>query len=140
MQRMKAFFQTIEGDIEGDEQIKQSVKQKALEKMAIIEDSKQFHVDVNINEKESLAQPLRSRLLTMSNFSHWKLSLSVVALALFVIIGQEAMKGSLNIFPRMGSTQKLAQSAGSPRRLRIQKVQWKWALIVMQKQKGLMTP
>ncbi|MCO1603006.1 DUF4349 domain-containing protein [Desulfosporosinus nitroreducens] len=114
LQRMKAFFQTIEGDIEGNEQIKQSVKQKALEKMASIEDSKQFHVDVNINEKESLAQRLRSRLLTMSNFGHWKLSLSVVALALFVIIGQEAMNGSLNIFPRMGSTQKLAQSVGSP--------------------------
>ncbi|MCB8814481.1 DUF4349 domain-containing protein [Desulfosporosinus shakirovi] len=114
LQRMKGFFQTIEADIEGNEQIKQSVKQKALEKMTGIEDLKELHVDVNINEKESLAQRLRSRLLTMSNFGHWKLSLSVVALAFFVIIGQEAMNGSLNIFPRMGSTQKLAQSTGSP--------------------------
>jgi|GEM_PF-737000 len=110
LQRMKAFFQTIEADIEGNEQVKQSVKQKALEKMASIEDSKEFYVDVKINEKESLAQRICTKLLTMSNFGRWKLGISVVALALFVIIGQEAMKGSLNIFPRMGSMDKSTES------------------------------
>jgi len=111
LQRMKAFFQTIEADSESTEQVKQSVKQKALEKMARTEELERL--PVYENEKESLAQRIRARILTLRHFRRWKLSLSVAVLAVLVIIGQDALNGSGSIFPRMGSLEKSTQSAQS---------------------------
>lgn len=113
LQRMKAFFQTIEADSEGNEQIKQSVKQKALEKMARLESPEEFPVSLNNPDRQTLAQQIRTRLLSWNNFSHWKLSISVVALAVFVIIGQGAMNNSWSIFPRMGSVDRSPRSVVS---------------------------
>ncbi|KGK89023.1 hypothetical protein DP73_11590 [Desulfosporosinus sp. HMP52] len=124
LQRMKTFFQSIEVDSAANEKIKLSVKQKALEKMSGLGDSRESLINAidqekvisqKATQKVTLSQKIRTSLLSMSNFGHWKLGISVAALALFVIIGQEAMNGSGNILPRMGSSmeEKSTQSAGS---------------------------
>lgn len=109
LQRMKAFFQTIETDSERNEQIKQSVKQKALEKMAKTEELEPL--PVYEHEKEGLTQRIRDKILTLRYFRQWKLGLSVAVLAILVIIGQDALNGSGSLFPRMGGMQKSNQSA-----------------------------
>lgn len=123
LQRMKTFFQSIEADSAANEKIKLSVKQKALEKMSGLGDSRESKINVfdqekgisqKVKQKATLSQRIRTTLLSVSNFGHWKLGISVAALALFVIIGQQAMNGSGNILPRMGSSmEKSTQSTGS---------------------------
>lgn len=99
LQRMKEFFQTIESESEGNEQIKQSVRQKALEKMARVEDEEMLPMD----SKEGLVQRTRVGLRALIGNFRWKLSLSVAMLAILVMIGQGAMGASWSLFPRMGS-------------------------------------
>ena len=105
---MKAFFHTItfQSDSEGNEQIKQSIKQKALEKMAKEEE----RGGLPVTSKEGLVQRIRTRLRTMLGPRPWKLGISVVGLALLVIFGQMFMNGSSNLLPRMGSKENLNQS------------------------------
>lgn len=98
LQRMKSFFQTIESESEGNEQIKQSVKQKALEKMARIEEEEVLPV----KNQKGFVQRTRVGLRTLIGSFRWKLSLSVAMLAILVIIGQGAMGSSWSIFPSMG--------------------------------------
>jgi len=107
LQRMKAFFHTIQSDSEGNEQIKQSIKQKALEKMA-----QEERVGLPLVGKEGLVQRTRTRLRSMLGQQQWKLGIPVVALALLVIIGQGIMKGSFNLLSRIGNPEIASQSTG----------------------------
>ncbi|HUS89436.1 MAG TPA: DUF4349 domain-containing protein [Desulfosporosinus sp.] len=104
---MKAFFHTItnQSDSDGNEQIKQSIKQKALEKMA----NEEERGGLPVIGKDGLVQRIRSRLRMMLGHRPWKLGISVVGLAMLVIIGQGVMNGSFNLLPRMGSQEKSSQ-------------------------------
>lgn len=99
LQRMKTFFQTIESESEGNEQIKQSVKKKALEKMARAEEEEVLPV----KNQEGFVQRTRVGLRTLIGNFRWKLSLSVAMVAILVIIGQGAMGTSWGLFPSTGS-------------------------------------
>lgn len=114
LQRMKAFFHTIEADTGSNEQIKQSVKQKALDKIARTEGLAGVSVNAPSNDKEGFAQRIRTRLLRLGNFGRWKLSLPIAGLVILLIIGQGALNGSWNTFPRMGSVERLTQSKSMP--------------------------
>ena len=105
LKRMKAFFNTIQSDSNMNEQIKQRVKQKALEKM-----SKEEQVSLPLIDKEGLVQRLRKKIRTFFGYRQWKLGISVVSIAMLVIIGQGVMNGSFNLLPRMGSQEKSTQS------------------------------
>lgn len=109
LKRMKAFFHTItvQSDSEGNEQIKQRIKQKALEKMA----NEEERGGLPVIGKDGLIQRIRTRLRTMLGHRQWKLGISVIGLALLVIfIGQGVMYDSFNLFPRMGSKENSTQS------------------------------
>jgi len=106
LKRMKAFFHTIKSDSDENEQIKQSIKQKALRKMAKAEEG----AVLPLIEKEGLVQRLRTRLREILGNSPWKLGISVVGLAMFVIIGQGVMNDSFNLLPGMGGQEKSTQS------------------------------
>ena len=84
LKRMKAFFHaiTIKSDSEENEQIKQSIKQKALEKMA-----QEERVGLPLIGKEGLVKRIRTRLRMMLGPRQWKLGIAVVGLAMLVIIG-----------------------------------------------------
>lgn len=108
LKRMKAFFHTItvQSDSEGNEQIKQSIRQKALEKMAKEEE----RGGLPVTGKDGLVQRIRTRLRMMLGPRQWKLGISVVCVAMLVIIGQAVMNGSFNLLPRMGSQVKTSQN------------------------------
>jgi len=108
LKRVKAFFHTMSGesDLDQNEQIKQRIKQKALEKMAIKEEPKELPKIVTLG----LIQRTRHRLRRLLGHRPWKLVLSVVVLAFFVIIGQGMMNGSFNFLPGMRSAEKSNQS------------------------------
>ena len=114
LELMKAFFNTntIQSDSEGKEQIKQSIKQKALEKMAQEEE----RVGLPLISKEGLVKRIRTRLRMMLGPRQWKLGIAVVGLAMLVIIGQGVMNGSFNLLPRMGSNMSIAQQTPSTNR------------------------
>lgn len=105
LKRMKAFFHTIHSDSEGNEQIKQSIKQKALEKLA-----QEERGGLPLIGKEGLGKRIRTRLRMMLGPRQWKLGIAVVGLAMLVIIGQGVMNGSFNLLPHMGSKENLTQS------------------------------
>lgn len=106
LKRMKAFFHTVQLNPEGNEQIKQSIKQKALEKMA----KEEARARLPLVTKEGLFQRFRTRLRTMLGYRQWKLGIPVVVIAMLVILGQGVMNGSFNLISRMGNTEKLSQS------------------------------
>jgi len=97
LKRMKAFFYTIEADSEGNEQIKQSVKQKALEKMA-----REERDGSPMTAKRGLVQRIRARLIVLSRIRRWKIGVSIVGLVVLVVIGQGVMNPSWNLFLHMG--------------------------------------
>ena len=107
LKRMKAFFHTIEAATEENEQIKQSIKQKALEKMSKEEEWGGLPVTV----KEGLVQRIHARLRVLSGIGRWRIGVSVVGLAVLVIIGQGAMNPSWNLFPHMGNTTESIQNS-----------------------------
>ena len=111
LKRMKAFFHAvrIQSDSEENEQIKQSIKQKALEKMA-----QEERVGLPLIGKEGLVQRIRTKLRSIFGQRQWKLGISVVGLAMLVIIGQGVMNGSFNLLPRIGSTEKSSQAQQAP--------------------------
>jgi len=106
LNRMKTFFDTIQSDSEGNEQTKQNIKQKVLEKMAKEEE----RLGMPLIYKEGLVQRIFTRLRTLLGHREWKLGISVVALAMLVIIGQGIMNDSSNLFPLTGSKDKSTQS------------------------------
>ncbi|KUO77831.1 MAG: hypothetical protein APF81_04185 [Desulfosporosinus sp. BRH_c37] len=106
LKRMKAFFHNIHSDSEGNEQIKQRIKQKTLEKLAKDEE----RIDLPLTVKDRLAQRIRTGLRTMLGHRQWKFGMSVVGIAILVIIGQGALNNSFNLLPRMGSPEKSTQS------------------------------
>lgn len=106
LKRMKAFFHSVQLNPEGNEQIKQNIKQKALEKMA----NEEARARLPLVAKEGLVQRIRTRLRTMLGYRQWKLGISAVVIAMLVILGQGVMNNSFNLLPRMGSTEKLTQS------------------------------
>ncbi|HEY8909370.1 MAG TPA: DUF4349 domain-containing protein [Desulfosporosinus sp.] len=108
LKRMKAFFSAIEADLKGREQVKHSVKQKALEIIAREEEG-----GIPVAGKNGLVQRMRAKLVVLSGHRRWKIGVSVIALALMVILGQGAMNSSWNILPRMGSTVKDVQMSQS---------------------------
>jgi len=103
LKRMKAFFDRIQVDSEGNEQIKQSIKQKALEKIV-----KEEHKGLTPSSKEGLVQRLHARFV-LSGIGRWKIGVSVVGLAILVIIGQGVINSSWNLFPRLGNTAESTQ-------------------------------
>jgi hypothetical protein len=107
LKRMKAFFHTItiQSDTEENEQIKQSIKQKALEKMAKEEE----WGGLPVTDKEGLVQRIHARLRVLSGIGRWKIGVSVVGLAVLVIIGQGAMNPSWNLLSHIGNTAKSTQ-------------------------------
>lgn len=108
LERIKAFFHTIniQSDSDRNMQIKQSIKQKALEKMAKEEE----RVELPMTAKEGLVQRIRARLRTLLRYRQWKLGVSLVGIVILVIIGQRIMNDSFYLLPRMGNTEKLTQS------------------------------
>ncbi|MBC2725100.1 DUF4349 domain-containing protein [Desulfosporosinus sp.] len=107
LQRMKEFFYTIEADSESHEQIKQSIKQKALEKLARTDEFD--FIGLPEKNKEGLSQRIRAGILALGNMGRLRLSVSIAGLAILLIIAQSTLTGSLNLFPRMGNSAKLAQ-------------------------------
>ena len=110
LQRMRAFFHTFEAESEGQEQIKQSVKQKALEKMASAEENE----ELSVNSKAGLVQRILVRLRALIGTFPRKLSISVAMLVILLILGQGAMNSSWNILPKMGNSQ-MSQSITAPK-------------------------
>ena len=106
LKRMKAFFHIIKATTENNDQIKQSIKQKALEKMLKEEELEAFPV----TSKDGLVQQIHARLRILSGIGRWKIGVSIVGLAILVIIGQGAMNSSWNLFPRMETTAESTQS------------------------------
>lgn len=106
LKRMKAFFHIIETDSESNEQIKQSIKQKALEKMS----KEDEWGGLPVTSKDGLVQQIQAKLRVLSGIGRWKIGVSVVGLAILVIIGQGAMSSSWHLFPRMGNTAESTQS------------------------------
>ena len=111
LKRMTTFFHTIDADIEENEQIKQSIKQKALEKMSKDEELGKAPVIC----REGFIQRIRTRLRVISELGRWKLGISVVSAAILVMIGQSVMNNaSWQLFPRMGNVvqeEKLMQKS-----------------------------
>jgi len=107
LKRIKAFFHTIQSDSKDNEQIKQSIKQKALEKM-----EQEEQVGMPLIDKEGLVQRTRARLKLMLVQRQWKLGFSALAIALLVFLGQGVSNGSFNLLPRLGSTENSSQSTG----------------------------
>ncbi|HWQ41861.1 MAG TPA: DUF4349 domain-containing protein [Desulfosporosinus sp.] len=105
LKRMKAFFYTIEADSEGNEQIKQSVKQKALAKMAGEEGG-----GLSVTGKSGLVQRIQAKLIVLSGIKRWKIGVSIIGLAVLVVIGQGVMNPSWNIFPHASKSVKSTQS------------------------------
>ena len=108
LKRMKIFFSTIKADTEGNEQIKQSVKQRTLEKMA-----REEGCGLPVTGKEGLKQRILTRLRVVNGIGWLKPAILVAGIAIFVIIGQGAMNTSWNLFPRMGSTVQDVQMSQS---------------------------
>ncbi|EGW36900.1 DUF4349 domain-containing protein [Desulfosporosinus sp. OT] len=106
LKRMKAFFHIIDTAPEGNEQIKQNIKQKALEKISQEEALEVFPV----NDKPGVVQRIQAKLRVMTGIERWKIGFSVVGLAILMIIGQGALNSSWNIFPHMGNKAELSQS------------------------------
>ena len=106
LNQMKAFFQVIEADSMENEQIKQSIKQKALEKMANEEKLGRLPE----TGKTGLVQRILAKLRVLSTIGQWKIAVSVLGLAILVIIGQGAMNSSWNLFPHMEKTAESTQS------------------------------
>ncbi|ODA41382.1 DUF4349 domain-containing protein [Desulfosporosinus sp. BG] len=106
LKRMKAFFHIIDTAPEENEQIKQSIKQKALEKI-----SQEEALDVfPVTDKPGVVQRIQAKLRVMTGIERWKIGFSVVGLAILMIIGQSALNSSWNIFPHMGNKAELSQS------------------------------
>jgi len=100
LKRMKAFFDIIQSDSEENEQIKQSIKQKTLEKM-----TKEEGVALPVTGKDRIVQWTRTRLCMILGHRQWKLGILVVGLAMFVIIGQGIMNDSSYPLPQMESAE-----------------------------------
>ncbi|WP_407309341.1 DUF4349 domain-containing protein [Desulfosporosinus sp. SB140] len=98
LEQMRTFFKAIQSDSENNKQIKQSIKQKALEKMAA-----EQREEVSAPIKKSLVVRLRTRWSTVNLISHWKLGFTVIGLTLLFIVGQTTLNGSWHVFPQMGS-------------------------------------
>ena len=105
LQRMKTFFHKTEAALD-NEQIKQSIKQKAL---TIIAEEAEREV-LPVTSKEGLVHRIRTKLGLISGMGRWKIGVSVVGLALLVIIGQGALNSSWTLFPSMGSKSESTQS------------------------------
>lgn len=99
LEQMKAYFKTITSDSETNQEIKQSIKQKALDKMV----SEQWGGEP-MNDKEKLITSLRKRLSALSGVGRWKLGFVVIAMAILVILGQDTLNTSRHLLPKMGST------------------------------------
>lgn len=108
LKRMKAFFYTIEADSEGNEQIKQSVKQKVLAKMAGEDGG-----EVSVTGKNGLVQRIQAKLIVLSGIRRWKIGVSIIGLAVLVVIGQGVMNPSGNIFSHANKSVKSTQSIQS---------------------------
>lgn len=106
LKRMKAFFHIIEAAPEGNEQIKQSIKQKALEKISKEEEWEVFPV----TSKQGIVQRIQAKLGGITGIGRWKIGFSVVGLALLMIIGQGALNTTWKLFPRMDDRSELTQS------------------------------
>lgn len=105
LQRMKTFFHKTEAALD-NEQIKQSIKQKAL---TIIAEEAEREV-LPVTSKEGLVHRIRTKLGLISGMGRWKIGVSVVGLALLVIIGQGALNSSWTLFPSAGSKSESTQS------------------------------
>lgn len=105
LKRMKTYFHTIQSDSEDNEQIKQSIKQKALEIMATEE-----REILPVTAKNGFVQRMRTRLHAVLGPRQWKIGISVAVVAMLVILGQGVMNGSFDLLPRMGSQAKSTQS------------------------------
>ncbi|KGP76250.1 hypothetical protein JT05_05820 [Desulfosporosinus sp. Tol-M] len=100
LKRMKAFFHTIQSDSEENEQIKQSIKQKTLEKM-----TKEEGAEKPVTGMNRFVQWIRTRLCMIPGRRQWKLGILVVGLAMFAFIGQGIMNNSFNLLPHIGSAE-----------------------------------
>ncbi len=105
LKRVKTYFHTIQSDSEDTEQIKQSIKQKALKIMATEEGEV-----LPLPSRVGFVQRMCTKLRALLGLRQWKLGISVIVLAMLVVVGQGVMKGSFNLLPRMESQAKLAQS------------------------------
>lgn len=107
LKRMKAFFRTIQTASEDNVQVKQSIKYKALEKIANNEGRVVSPLVVN----NGLVRKIRTRLRTLGH-RQWRLVIPVVGLALLmIIIGQGVMNHTISFNPlsSMGSKEKLTK-------------------------------
>ena len=109
LKRMKAFFRTIQTASEDNDQVKQSIKQKALEKIANNEEQVGSPLIVN----NGLVRRIRIRLRTLLGHRQWRLGIPVVGLALLMIlIGQGVMNDTISFNPlsSMESKENLSKS------------------------------
>src|SRR5665648_520616 len=104
LKRMKAFFRTIQTASEDNDQVKQSIKQKALEKIANNEEQVGSPLIVN----NGLVRRIRIRLRTLLGHRQWRLGIPVVGLELLMIlIGQGVMTNK--IYPNLWINRLRAQ-------------------------------
>lgn len=106
LKRMKLFFSEIQSNSEEDEQIKQRIKQKALEKITTEEKVGKLPVA----NKAGLVQRIGIRLRMISGLKSWKLGISAIGLIILVLIGQGMMKSSINPLLNMGSEAESTQA------------------------------
>ncbi|MGI6120296.1 MAG: DUF4349 domain-containing protein [Desulfosporosinus sp.] len=112
LSRIKSFFKAIQLNSEGDEQIKHSIKQKALKKMVNEEEEGELPVTV----RQELLLRIRTRLRMMLGHRPWKLGISILGITIFILIGQGITNGSFNLLPRLGSTeQSMDMAVQTPR-------------------------
>src|SRR5665648_590172 len=98
-----------EADEEDNEQVKQSIKQKALEKIANNEERVASPLMVN----NGLVRRIRTRLRTLLGHRHWSVGIPVGGLALLMIlVGRGVMSDTISFNPlsSMESKEKISKS------------------------------
>ncbi|TGE33229.1 DUF4349 domain-containing protein [Desulfosporosinus sp. Sb-LF] len=106
IERMKAFFHTIKVDSESNKQVKESIKQKALEKIACDKELNRAPVMGNV----SITHHICRKLGALSGIRHLKLGFLVIGLVILVTIGQGAMNASWHLPQQVGNSNESTQS------------------------------
>ncbi|MDQ7093440.1 DUF4349 domain-containing protein [Desulfosporosinus sp. PR] len=105
LEQMRAYFKAIRSESEINEQIKETIKQKALARMAA-EEAKQPHAPL----KKPLFERWRAKWFAVSLLSRRKLGAAVAGLILLLVVAQTALNFG-HLFPSGGQATSQRQSS-----------------------------
>lgn len=104
LEQMRTYFKTMTAASKTNAETKQSIKQKALDKIV----SEQWG-EVPMTGKERVINRLRTKLSTFGGARRWKLGLAVTGLIFLIIVGQGTMNSARHLLPQMGSLASKSQ-------------------------------